>query len=274
MADYKGKYTGAELDNILSVIKLDGGGDKVLADNGKYVDLPREGLPILPYNYSEILTACKKNDQEFFKEICSYPEGIYLIHGAECSEGSPYYESAIVRIYHKTQMSTEYREISRIVKIDSEISNQYVYIYKHSQHECVPESAYYLEEYSSTIVSKANNVYDSILVTPPDNAMIGFKNNTFIYVTIEESVNTLRLEDSINIPSGMIGFMMSSALSESTDSKTISLVYHGQTINITLKANEPFYLKIEYGVISKVYQIISVGYSVAQTSLQASDSSK
>lgn len=26
MADYKGKYTGAELDNILSVIKLDGGG--------------------------------------------------------------------------------------------------------------------------------------------------------------------------------------------------------------------------------------------------------
>lgn len=26
MADYKGKYTGAELDNILSVIKLDGVG--------------------------------------------------------------------------------------------------------------------------------------------------------------------------------------------------------------------------------------------------------
>lgn len=115
---------------------------------------------------------------------------------------------------------------------------------------------YYLEEYSSSIVSKTNNIYDSILVTPPDNAMIGFKNNTFIYVTIEESVNTLRLEDSVNIPIGMIGFMMSSALSESTDSKTISLVYKGKTINITLKANEPFYLKIEYGVISKVYQIL------------------
>lgn len=44
MPDYQGKYTGAEIEDILGKIKTDGDGDNVLSDNGQYVPLAYKSI--------------------------------------------------------------------------------------------------------------------------------------------------------------------------------------------------------------------------------------
>ena len=220
--------------------------------------MPKGGLPVLPYPYSVILEAISDNDQAFFKEICSYQEGIYIIESVKCYQSTSKETddaTAIATIYHRTQRGTEEDGLSKVVRIDSHFYNQILYINKIVQGECVPSSSYFTESYSSSIVELSDNAsWTSLNIE--DNDIIPFSNKVITNIVIDESINNLELDINRTIYNGMVRLIMSPDLSELSNSKSINLTYgKGKSINITLEANIPFYLKNEYGIISRVYPI-------------------
>ena len=220
------------------------GGDKVLTDNGVYVDFPSGGLPIIPIYYKDLRIEIR--DSDIRDEILAYPEGIYMMKPRLADDMANISPSVIVYIYSTYPYTTDEKyDLSKIVRVENRIDNEILEIYQYKNDHGGINSSY-------SVIPGEVTPY---IVSGPEISLRIVPNrlNSLTLASNRATVHLKPLHAELIINNAIIAISTNIEYEEVTFTLKRYIVDEG--ITVKLKYGETIYFRYDLGLLYRIYPI-------------------